>query len=717
MKMKFLDVLKDKKITIPIIQRDYVQGLYEKKAKDFLKAIKKAIDNKKNLNLDFIYGSEKDDKFIPIDGQQRLTTLFLLTYYLSLEDEYIKELKNFSYEIRPSSEEFFSSLTKKENWEKLKRDNLADSIKNSNWYFLSWGNDLTVKSALNMLNLIEKEFKNYSLKDLENITFEFLDLKEFSLDEDLYVKMNARGKQLSKFENFKAEFEKYIDGLDESKEEKERIKAKLDNEWFDIFWNLDYIKADEYYYNFFFNGTFNFYAENLKKTDNKKYDIERDFLKEKEIFDFYENVYQNQENIKRVIKLLDNLQKYPKLKEFCKIKSEPKYYERLYFYIWSLGILKNFDEINQKRWERVATNLVKNTRIEDIDTFINIVQEVLKLSKTISNNVYNEIDFSNIGGFNSIQIEEEHKKIELIEKDKSWEEEIITAEKHWYLDGQIGFLIKYANDDLGEFKQYRDKFFILFDKNLLFKEKDDKLVDNKENQILIHRALLTIDDYLPQHSSSDKYTFCLFDTRLRIKYENWRAVFNDKEKTLIFKALLDKIETFYDLHNIINKFQFNLNDWRSYFINPNQDWNVIKDARNYQIVFKNSENIFLNSGNTRADKWGWRNAKELYTWYIFRKFFNLKPKDKRKERWRMEANVDENIYGLIYYKIDYYSTGKIGIVIEKNDNTYIISKDKNNKILKLELEKDEEKNELINEWKIEDILNQKINLLEEIKKI
>jgi uncharacterized protein with ParB-like and HNH nuclease domain len=115
MKMKFLDVLKDKKITIPIIQRDYVQGLYEKKAKDFLKAIKKAIDNKKNLNLDFIYGSEKDDKFIPIDGQQRLTTLFLLTYYLSLEDEYIKELKNFSYEIRPSSEEFFSSLTKKEN--------------------------------------------------------------------------------------------------------------------------------------------------------------------------------------------------------------------------------------------------------------------------------------------------------------------------------------------------------------------------------------------------------------------------------------------------------------------------------------------------------------------------------------------------------------------------------------------------------------------------
>ena len=41
--------------------------------------------------------------------------------------------------------------------------------------------------------------------------------------------MNARGKPLTEFENFKAEFEKYI--------EDDEIKSKLDNDWLDIFWN------------------------------------------------------------------------------------------------------------------------------------------------------------------------------------------------------------------------------------------------------------------------------------------------------------------------------------------------------------------------------------------------------------------------------------------------------------------------------------------------
>ena len=36
----------------------------------------------KTVQLDFIYGPIIDNKFIPIDGQQRLTTLFLLHWYV-----------------------------------------------------------------------------------------------------------------------------------------------------------------------------------------------------------------------------------------------------------------------------------------------------------------------------------------------------------------------------------------------------------------------------------------------------------------------------------------------------------------------------------------------------------------------------------------------------------------------------------------------------------
>ena len=79
------------KIEVPIIQRDYAQGRDTFEAKRIRKkfineVLVNALVNNSNIELDFVYGSiieEKngDDKrkiFIPLDGQQRLTTLFLL---------------------------------------------------------------------------------------------------------------------------------------------------------------------------------------------------------------------------------------------------------------------------------------------------------------------------------------------------------------------------------------------------------------------------------------------------------------------------------------------------------------------------------------------------------------------------------------------------------------------------------------------------------------
>ena len=74
-------------IKIPMIQRDYVQGLEENNNKldRFLDALYNII-NSNNINdilsLDFIYGKINNDGiFEPIDGQQRLTTLALLNFY------------------------------------------------------------------------------------------------------------------------------------------------------------------------------------------------------------------------------------------------------------------------------------------------------------------------------------------------------------------------------------------------------------------------------------------------------------------------------------------------------------------------------------------------------------------------------------------------------------------------------------------------------------
>src|ERR1700733_372330 len=84
------------RIRIPMIQRDYAQGrASEAEVRDtFLDALKSALmltadDPSLPLNLDFVYGSvegQQETRFSPLDGQQRLTTLFFLHWYLAWND-------------------------------------------------------------------------------------------------------------------------------------------------------------------------------------------------------------------------------------------------------------------------------------------------------------------------------------------------------------------------------------------------------------------------------------------------------------------------------------------------------------------------------------------------------------------------------------------------------------------------------------------------------
>lgn len=103
-----------------------------------------AIFKNGSIELDFVYGTENDKTMYPLDGQQRLTTLWLLHWYVAYhagktnlasftEDEKkklknqsgklenfeaskqeivktISTLKNFSYETRTSSREFCEKL-------------------------------------------------------------------------------------------------------------------------------------------------------------------------------------------------------------------------------------------------------------------------------------------------------------------------------------------------------------------------------------------------------------------------------------------------------------------------------------------------------------------------------------------------------------------------------------------------------------------------------
>ncbi len=234
---------------------------------------------------------------------------------------------------------------------------------------------------------------------------------------------------------------------------------------------------------------------------------------------------------------------------------------------------------------------------------------------------------------------------------------------------------------------------------------NNKVQKDKKAQTSIQRALLSIEDYLPSHDWRKK-TFCTFDTRLRVKEENWRKVFGKEN----FKILLDRIDLFEDLFGLIDRYPFDVNDWKSFFINPNKSWSVLEDTRHFQIVFEDEERIFLNAGDTKPDGWKWRNAKELYTWYIFRTFFKLKPREKREIRWQLEAEVEKK-YGLIYYWIAPFGSGEAGIGIEKGKKIYDLKKNPRKKEIVLQ---EYESQKVLKRFLLEDILSHKVDLMEEL---
>lgn len=298
-RLSFYKLFKEKnyRVLIPIIQRDYAQGRKNKTEvrETFLSALYQYLEeNKPNRDLDFVYGSlskvENKTDFIPLDGQQRLTTLFLLHWYLyQIQDDknvqncqdfksaLFKDQKSmFTYETRTSSSDFcdalmdndfdFNNLLDIDQKKEITKENqLSKTIENSTWYFLSWKQDPTIQSMLTMLDAIHNKFVNKKeffdrLLNIENpiITFQFLNLKDFKLTDDLYIKMNSRGKPLTSFENFKAKFEQYLEKLttnrtfeltfNNTKEEvslNKYFSYNIDAKWANLFWNYRELVGDK----------------------------------------------------------------------------------------------------------------------------------------------------------------------------------------------------------------------------------------------------------------------------------------------------------------------------------------------------------------------------------------------------------------------------------------------------------------------------------------
>ncbi len=641
----FWKIILANEIVIPTIQRDYAYGRPEASniLSNLLINLKEALDNsgEGKLHLAFVYGKfegKQNDqvlirnsenikallesvkeyagnldiivdfnanrdivrladnvKFIPIDGQQRLTTLFLLHWYFAVhlrKVDDLKILKKFQYATRVSSKEFCELLCSIDTNTAPGEIN-SEYITNQEGYFKQWYNDPTVKNMLRVIDQINHIFRDskdmfqtyyQKLTTTDTICFDFFDLENFQLTDELYVKMNSRGKKLTQFENFKAWLyaQKIIDNS---------IKKKIDIEWYDMFWqaqgdnvaDIDTVYL-QWYKNLFLadylkekgrlepnslkgNSDLQQYQNsNLSEIDDTSSVIAilrisgskfLDFLnRNKEAKTLFlskvDNYNQQLDNIilnhKSRLKFGINREYYKGTIEQLLFtdQSNLNWWQATFLYATVRYLGKNSTEKGFKNYFRVVSNLIFNTTIDSPDLYLQAIISIDKILEDVSDEVdilnlliKNEID--EISFFRNSQKKEEKLKAQLILNEvtgKEWKRILSDAELHPYFYGQIGFILNFEEEPLTPelFSINFARIAALFSEEVL-----------SENSYLLTRSLLTQGDCFYKDGNNRVFNYNNRKT-LRDRNENWRKFFD--QKTSFIKGIINHPK--FNENNIVN---------------------------------------------------------------------------------------------------------------------------------------------------------------------
>lgn len=215
------------KVVIPDLQRDYCWGdpnnnLVESFVKSLLE-----LDKTSKITMGLIYGyydAFTKEHLQLCDGQQRLTTLFLVIGIINRKldfKDYGKYLVSdferndddkepyLQYAVRESSLYFLSDLT----YYYFLNPGISDSasIKDQPWYLSEYELDPTVQNILNAIYTIEKSLKGINRDDLKDladfivnkIEFLFYDMIDRENGEETFVVINTTGEPLSRTQNLK----------------------------------------------------------------------------------------------------------------------------------------------------------------------------------------------------------------------------------------------------------------------------------------------------------------------------------------------------------------------------------------------------------------------------------------------------------------------------------------------------------------------------------
>lgn len=630
MQFTLQELLNSHEVVIPQIQRDYAQGRDTETdlRKNFIGKIKLSLESENlPLNLDFVYGytekrSNDTTAFIPLDGQQRLTTLWLLHWHLApreieivnseevyfVSEEVQKYLIAFTYQTRISTKRFCNSLI---------TDSLPNSedaqisliIKDAAWFMASWNYDPTIVSMLNMLDTIQKErFEtNASWHNLiygRKITFDYIDIKsdEFKLTDELYIKMNSRGKPLTPFENFKAQFSSVLSSKDSDYLNETLIYQdsdvtfqqyfafKIDSVWMDLFWNYRTkvtTTTDDCFLNFIYYIADFLYFRNKTSATSSDVNHNIDFLRKtfsiKQNVLFLFNSFDFLAGLKNIEsffnELFDDLSTFDNFSNDLFLRSisgtgfDVKDKTILYAILtYCINTNTNIADNELKNFIRIVRNLLlavrqtnqskrieytTNLRLTNASEYCKFIDGFITLlSDKSQKNVYDIFAKNDFSGFTKDNISSEKGKASLIVANSELYQSFCLLEEHKYIQGNTANFKLDTND--------------IAKKITAFLEIWAKGVENS----LIIRAFLTVDDYsVMTHNYSSLGRICYFGSA-----DTWNRILTaaDKEER---ESVSDNLNAFLmsyiatkgnntteRLQSLINNFNPDIKDWRYYFV-------------------------------------------------------------------------------------------------------------------------------------------------------
>lgn len=602
------------RVVIPGIQRHYVQGANNPKAESvrklFIKEIFTAIEEKQNeFNLHFIYGpinTDGEDSFVPVDGQQRLTTLWLIARYAAEKAEpsdrkdLLSLLSRFTYEDRINAKRFCQALTCEDSRWDFTQDPNPD-ILCQDWFVDYWKEDETVASMIRMLSTIHEEWNKHqdtiTAEDvLEAIASKIrFNLKIDAFGDDIYMKMNARGLQLTQWENFKGKFSE--DLCEDKKEwwvkEMEELSNRFftcsdeqhelpDNAFFALYARIMAYEARE-------SGVDcgNSIKQLAAYTHNTWSQIELPFVP---YSDF--SGITNNESIASTIaatcaKMIKTvLERYQKIVPYFGDRTlfetffHPKNKNDLDFTLCCYEYFKKFDNIETKDFLK-ALRLMWNILENVPDNRVELVKKIIDLEdKTLYSRQIKKI----IGSNTPKQAEEEAEKAiqmdcndqsipsdwneETLGKWSNWNDAIEKAEECAFFHGSIRFLYRNSNgkNTWEKFATKLSNCMDLFTKDGL---SEDKKV--KANQVLI------------SHCKDWKKLIRkpVFDT----DKESWKQVLTDVKLSEYVNGLLLSPNEIADSHDDIIQLLIDNDIWK----------NLINENSGYELEWKaNSPSLWLN---------------------------------------------------------------------------------------------------------------------------